>query len=319
MGAHIIRREDALRRGATDHDLQRQCRSGAWQRLRPGAFAVTEDLDALDPVARHRLLAALALRAAAPDAALSHQSAAAVHGFELWNVPLRLVHLTRNRKSGGRRTPSRVVHSATLDPSEVTEVDGLRVTTPTRTLVDLARSVSFEGALATGDSALRSAVVATAELSAAVTALPEHSGRRRVKRVFGLLDGRSESVGETRSRALFVREQLPLPDLQSNLFTDNDVHLGRVDFLLPDLGVVGEFDSRVEYGRLVPTGQVPADVLWAEKQREDAIRDAGWQVVRWTWDELATPHLVVDRVTRAIARAGKCPPPTGRVVPTPAP
>ncbi|MFE3290586.1 hypothetical protein [Rhodococcus sp. NPDC059234] len=60
-------------------------------------------------------------------------------------------------------------------------------------------------------------------------------------------------------------------------------------------------------------------MLWAEKQREDGIRDAGWQVVRWTWDELATPHAIVDRVTRAIARARNRPSPTGRAATSPAP
>lgn len=124
---------------------------------------------------------------------------------------------------------------------------------------------------------------------------------------------RSESVGESRSRALIIREQLPLPDLQATLVAASGTRLGRVDFLVD--GVVGEFDGRVKYGRLVPRGQVPADVLWREKQREDAIRDAGWQVVRWVWDELATPDVIVDRWMRAFARARNSPPPTGRVVP----
>lgn len=139
----------------------------------------------------------------------------------------------------------------------------------------------------------------------------------RVRRLLDLADGRSESVGESRSRALFVRDQLPLPDLQATLHSDGGIRLGRVDFLLD--GVVGEFDGRVKYGRLVSDGERPSDVLWAEKGREDAIRDAGRQVVRWTWDELTTPGVVADRVRRAVARAGRAEPPSGRVTRTPRP
>ena len=48
--------------------------------------------------------------------------------------------------------------------------------------------------------------------------------------------------------------------------------------------------------------------------RTDAIRDAGWQVVRWTWAELATPEVIVERILRALARARRSESPTGRVV-----
>lgn len=319
MGAHIIRRQEALRRGATDHELQRQCRTGAWERLRPGTYASRDDLDTLDPIAVHRLRAEAALRVASPDAVLSHQSAAAVHGLEMWNTPLRRVHLTRNRTGGGRRTGLRHVHVAELADHETTEIDGLRVTTLARTVLDLARSLSFEEAVVAGDHALRTTALTSAELGEAVGGLPERSGRRRANRLVDLLDGRSESVGESRSRVLMVREQLPVPDCQPNLYAPDGAHLGRVDFLFEELGVVGEFDGRVKYGRLVPEGQTPADVLWAEKQREDALRAAGWQVARWTWQDLATPRVVAGRILDAIERARLSPPPRGRVACTPKP
>jgi len=53
---------------------------------------------------------------------------------------------------------------------------------------------------------------------------------------------------------------------------------------------IGEFDGRVGYGRLVRPGQSPADAVYEEKLREDAIRDTGRQVVRWTWPELDRPR-----------------------------
>ena len=44
------------------------------------------------------------------------------------------------------------------------------------------------------------------------------------------------------------------------------------------------------------------DVVWAEKVREDLLRDLGWFVVRWTWDDLWRPGLVATRVQRAFER-----------------
>ncbi|RVW01725.1 type IV toxin-antitoxin system AbiEi family antitoxin domain-containing protein [Rhodococcus spongiicola] len=315
MGAHIIRRDEALRRGAADSQLQRLCHKGSWYRLRPGVYTPREQFAALDARERHIILATAALHASSPDAVLSHQSAAALHGLDLWNTPMKAVHLTRNRRSGGRRTGHRHVHSAALDSDEVTTIDGLRVTTVARTVVDLARSLPFEQAVVAGDHALHTKRCTFRDLEAS----RPQSARRKVARVSSQLDGRSESVGESRSRVLMIREQLPIPDCQANLYAPDGVHLGRVDFLFEEFGVVGEFDGRIKYGRLVPDGQVPADVLWAEKTREDAIRAAGWQVVRWGWNELSTPHVVVQRIRDAFERARLSPPPRGRVEHTPQP
>ncbi|ERN43983.1 hypothetical protein H849_20650 [Prescottella equi NBRC 101255 = C 7] len=218
------------------------------------------------------------LRAASADAVLSHQSAAVVHGLDLWNTPLSVTHLTRNRPTGGRRTRHRHVHSAVLRPEEIADVDGLPVTTVGRTVADLARTLPFEQAVVAGDHALHAAGLTSEDVAAAANSLPPHAGRQRVHRILAQLDGRSESVGESRSRVLMLREQLPVPEWQPNLYSADGDHLGRVDFLFEECAVVGEFDGRGKYGRLVPDGQVPADVVWAEKVREDAIRDAGWQV-----------------------------------------
>jgi hypothetical protein len=57
------------------------------------------------------------------------------------------------------------------------------------------------------------------------------------------------------------------------------------------------------YGRLLRPGQRPGDVVFAEKVREDAIRDTGFRVVRWIWDELDSFGDVMERLRRAFAAA----------------
>jgi len=52
-----------------------------------------------------------------------------------------------------------------------------------------------------------------------------------------------------------------------------------VDFYWDEQKTVGEFDGKIKYGRLLKPGQRIEDVVFAEKLREDAVRDLGLQVV----------------------------------------
>jgi hypothetical protein len=78
--------------------------------------------------------------------------------------------------------------------------------------------------------------------------------------------------------------------------------VGRCDFGWEDLRTLGEFDGRLKYGANTPSGRSPADAVFVEKVREDAMRDLGWQMARWTWADLSTPAVVGDRLRRAFAR-----------------
>jgi hypothetical protein len=45
-------------------------------------------------------------------------------------------------------------------------------------------------------------------------------------------------------------------------------------------------------------------VVFREKLREDAVRDAGWSVVRWVWTDLDNPADAIARLQRALRRGG---------------
>jgi hypothetical protein len=127
------------------------------------------------------------------------------------------------------------------------------------------------------------------------------TGRRGsppARRVVAFADLRSESPGETRSRVAIARAGLPAPTLQHEI-----PELGiRTDFYWEEFRTVGEFDGKVKYGRGFRPGQNPGDVVFVEKRREDALRDLGRQVARWTWDELEPFDAAADRIRRAFAR-----------------
>ncbi len=103
------------------------------------------------------------------------------------------------------------------------------------------------------------------------------------------------SPGESRSRVAMARLGLPPPVLQWEV-RRGGVLLGEVDFAWPELGKVGEFDGFVKYGRLLRPGQVPADVVFAEKVREDAIRAEDLGMTRWIWSEIDDFTAVAKRL-----------------------
>jgi hypothetical protein len=269
--------------------------------IRPGAYVRSDDERLLDRVARHGLCVRAAMRQIERGAVASHASAAVLHGLPSWCVPLDLVHVTRGQRSGGRRSRLLHVHPAPLADDDVIVIDGVAVTSLARTIVDLARSLPFEPAVVLADAALRRGA-AKAELFDAVERAAHRRGNAGARRAVSFADGRSESVGESRSRVALYRAGLPTPTLQWEVFSPTGLLLGRVDFGWPELRTVGEFDGRVKYGRLLRSGQEPGDVVFEEKRREDLLRDEELRVVRWVWEELDRFDVVATRLRRAFER-----------------
>lgn len=306
----LLWRRDLLAGGWTRGEVQRGRRRGDLEGVRrgvylpPGVRARTTD-----PVGAHVLGAHAAAPEVADDVVFSHVTAAALLGLPIWRIPLNRLHLTRDRPGGGRLRPGSHVHAMAVPPGDAVRIDGLRVTSPARTVVDLARTERFEQALVVADAALhqdllrRSAresgpgAASEAELAAALARATGRRGCPAARRVVAWADGRSESVGESRSRVAIARSRLPTPTLQWSPAGMPDV---RTDFAWPEQGVVGEFDGRVKYGRLLRPGQDPAEVLWEEKRREDRLRATGLTVVRWVWGDLPSFSPVAARLRMSL-------------------
>jgi hypothetical protein len=76
--------------------------------------------------------------------------------------------------------------------------------------------------------------------------------------------------------------------------------IGRADFAWEDLRLNGDIDGRITYGRLLRSGPDPGDAVVEEKRRDDAIREEGWGVVRWTWADLTSRDPLRARLLRAM-------------------
>jgi predicted transcriptional regulator of viral defense system len=297
----LVRRADAVLRGVSDSELARMVRRCELHRLQRGTY-LTRPAD-LDRVSRHLLEIRATVAGLAVPGVVSHASAAVLHGLPLWNVRLRRVHVTRRPPANGSGSRRVHLHVARLPDDEATAINDLPVTNVTRTVVDIARTASFESAVVTADAALFAKATSPAQLVDCLARMGSVPGSRRAGRVLAFANGLSESVGESRSRVLFSRLGLPAPDLQVRIRRTDGSSIGRCDFGWRDHRTLGEFDGRVKYGRLLRPGKTAGDAVFEEKRREDEMRDAGWQMARWTWGDLSTPRVIDDRLRRAFARA----------------
>ncbi len=186
-----------------------------------------------------------------------------------------------------------------LPHAHVAEVEGLRATSPARTVVDLAMTLPFAEAVVPADWALRSGIGRERLEQVLQEARPTYR-RRRAEAVLRFADGRAESPGESLSRAFMRMLGVPAPDLQVE-FSDWRGRIGFVDFYWAEANLIGEFDGRVKYTdpRMLG-GRSPGEVVVNEKRREDRLRAQGPGLCRWTWLDLATPATL----GRVLAQAG---------------
>lgn len=198
------------------------------------------------------------------------------------------------------RKPDRPHHhgsSTSLRRDEVVDL-GVPATSLARTAVDVARARGSLAGVIAADAVLARGVVRR-ELESVLDGREGWPGAGAARAAVGFAEPGSESPLESLGRVRFAEQQLPAHALQV-VIADADGPFARVDHCWEEQRTVAEADGAVKYA-------TPADVF-AEKRREDRLRDLGWEVVRYTWDEaLRRPGLLSSRVRRAFLRASRRP------------
>ena len=298
-------RQEAEEAGYDDRAVAAMVRARVWTRFRRGYYAFTDEWTALDDVGRHLVRCRAVLRSLGPAVALSHVSAVVAHGIDVWGVPLDRVHVTRLDGGAGRDESGVVHHEGVCLDDEVTIVGGLQVTNAVRAVVETGSRCSREAALCLFDSGLFKKKFDLDDLHRTHQRMGDWPGTQRLHIPTRMATAKSQSIGETRGRWLFRCHHLPAPTPQFEVHDDAGCLLGICDWGWPELGLLGEFDGRIKYGRLLKPGQEPGDVVFAEKLREDDLRAAtGYSMVRLTWADLDRPHRTVARIERLMQRGG---------------
>jgi hypothetical protein len=307
----FVFRWQALAAGCTEQEIAGRLRRGEWMRVRRGAYASTTTVQSLSPAQRHVLV----LRAAAAnldgDVVATGYSALAVYDVPLWGVDLSVVHVHREAAKSSRREAGVSHHRGPLELDDVREVDGVLVAAPERALLDAARGVSFEAGVVLADGARRLPGFSLERATAQLEVQRDWPFSVAASKVLHFSDPRAATVGESRARVLLARIGMPQPDLQRVIRDSTSGQLlGITDFYLDRACTAVEFDGKVKYGRALyeKSGRVEdvdlGEVVWAEKKREDALRDDGHEVVRIVWSDLdGGDDVVRGRLQRAFNRA----------------
>lgn len=300
----IFLRREAIAAGLIDSDLRKLVRSRELVRVRHGAYVHADGWLPLSAEERHIVHVRAVLLTHEDRVAVSHFSAVLVHRMDLWNAPLERVHLTRLDAGAGRTAGDVVHHEGLWLPNDLSETRGLTVVRPARAALEAACLLDAEAALAVVDSGLRMELFTMEELMEQATLMRSWPDTRGLEIVVRLADGRSGSVGESRSRYIFWRHGIPKPELQWPVYDENGELIGYADFAWPAYGVLGEFDGRAKYTRLLRADEDTTMVVLREKDREDAMRRAtGFTFHRWGWPVLETPQVLVNQTWSVLRNA----------------
>lgn len=296
----LILTPDRLRREGLDPNrVTHWVSRGILTRVRHGVYVRTEDLDGLRHEDRHRLAILAYAAAARSRPVFCRESAALLHGFALLSPPRRIHVLSGG--AHGHRAKDVSVHR----PKEaaVEEIAGLRATDVVSTLVDCALGLPRDEALVVIESALwasRCGGDGFPDLAEERTALETEvlerlggetrRGARSAQSWAALIGSLSESPGESATKAVLWDHRLPKPVQQYRIGTH------RTDFAWPDQKVILEFDGETKYAEDAHA----AAVVRAERRRQQYLADAGWTVVRTTWEEVRRRPLdLIEKLRRA--------------------
>ncbi len=219
---------------------------------------------------------------------LAGLSASALHGAKWTDArrPAEILYDNRHTPTGIRTYADRI------GEDEVGLIDGMRVTTPARTALDLACRHSLESAVAAIDSLARATRLKPTDIDLLARRYAGRRGIRHARASLRLVDPGAESPRETWLRLLLIRAGFPRPQTQIPVYDKFGQLLALLDMGWDDVRVAAEYEG--DHHR-TNRRQFNGDI-----RRMEALSDLGWLVVRVTAED--TPGSIIHRVAAARAR-----------------
>jgi hypothetical protein len=277
----VVAHRQLLDLGLSTSAIGRRVAAGRLHRRYRGVYSVGHRLTGIEGAWWAAVLAY------APDGVLSHASAAAAYSL----LRSRELHITAG--SGRKPRPGIAFHQRRSMPAdEVTECDGLPITRPARTLLDLAANGLTRTRLELAvDRAERQRLLDFADLHVLLARYAGAPGTPSLKAVLAAysdpLDVRSEL--ETLVLELCHAHGLPRPLV--NCVIEGEVR----DFCWPSRRLVVEADSYAWH-------RSPA-ALNADRERDVALTLAGWRVLRFTYAQVTRRReWVAQAILHALSR-----------------
>lgn len=215
-------------------------------------------------------------------------SASALHGAK-WidaTAPLEIIHSNRNPLPGIR------VHGDAIDEDEIVVIEGVPVTTPTRTALDVGCWYPRSEAVAAIDALARATDLKLPDVDLLAERYPGRRGIRHARTSLGLVDAGAQSPRETWLRLLLIQAGLPRPQTQIPVCDGFGETIAYLDMGWEDMKVAVEYDGdqhrsdRWQYNRDI--------------RRLERLERLGWIVVRVVAGDKAAE--ITRRVRSALAR-----------------
>jgi len=275
----VVTRGQLIAAGVGRRAVERRIEWGLLHPLHRGVYAVGH------LALRREAWWMAAVLAAGDGAVLSYRSAAALWGVRDTGRARIEVSVPRHRRSTARVE----LHEVELPHDEVTIERGIPVTTPARTLFDLAAVVSEQEVEHAFNQAEFRRLGSPTSLDALLTRYPRRRGIQAIRRVS---DNHAKN-GATVTRSLLERRFLALIDAHRlpRPVINRTGPEGELDARWPDQRLVVECDGFAAHGT--------RDAFERDRARDRELIVAGWRVVRITWRQLTDD---ADVIVRQIAR-----------------
>jgi very-short-patch-repair endonuclease len=255
--------------GLSEAAIRHRTRTGLLKRLHRTVFRLGITPEPLEGCR-------LALLVCAPDAVLSHDTAATLRGLREGGIDRPHVIIPSGHR--GRAAPAHV-HRQQLHADEWSLLNGMPVTTSARTLLDLSATWpigALELALSAGERAEPQLIGRLHEL---IGRHPLARGRARLRRLIRALRRLTRSEAERRFLEIVRQAGLPLPET-------NVLVLGyEVDNFWRAHRLIAEVDGYSVHGA--------RRAFEADRRRDAALASAGFTVLRITYPRILNRPLEV--------------------------
>ncbi|MDQ6613976.1 MAG: hypothetical protein M3083_04330 [Actinomycetota bacterium] len=279
----VIARYEALRIGASQDLIRFKLSNGEWARMLCGVYRHTAVPQTPYQDLRCAWVATRGL------GVVSHRSAGWLWGL-LPSPPVPPELTVRPGAGGARRPQGLTIHrSRDLDVARTVNRQGVLVTNPLRTIVDLAGSLPPTLLTDAVDVALATRLVTIAALTAELGRLAGR-GRPGVGKLRGhlldrgLIGAPEPSVLEAKMGRIIILTRLPLPTVELHVGKDGEY---RLDFAWADILFSIEVDG---YAWHFTPGQQQRD-----HRRRNRLQEAGWTIRVYTWRDVCREPARVGR------------------------
>lgn len=246
------------------------------------------------------------------DAVLAGETAAALYGIDVrptsrYCTPIRIC-VARPEGQRAVRRPGVRCRVVRLEPGDVIVINGVRRTSPLRTLIDMAASETIEIATHLIERFLYRGYFSKKQLKKRVRDMRGRRGVRTLRRAIKLADPLSESVFETAVRIRLREAGLPQFRPQIKVRVDGRENPYRIDlgYEAPYLGdhmrlrLAVECDSDEYHPTTGPKAR-------SDEQRRREIRAEGWIVLSIRFHELRGTSFTFEKSVARMLGVGLAP------------